>query len=124
MAKRQISSEQVSEALNLLLAAGFVSTGKGRPAKEAKPIAPALAKALGITERRARQLIARRRTPTGLSQVPAGKAAAVAKAARLQMQQALGTKVDLRDHAGVGTVVVHYSGYRQLEDLMRRMGAL
>lgn len=45
-------------------------------------------------------------------------------AARLQLQQALGTKVGLSDEAGVGTVVVHYSGYAQLEDLMRKMGAL
>lgn len=87
-------------------------------------MAPALADALDISERRARQLIARRLLPPGTTVVPSARTSAVVRAARNQFQQALGTKVDLRDEGGVGTVVVHYSGYAQLEELMRKMGAL
>lgn len=120
-----ISADRVNEVYDRLLAQGFVPARVGRQRKQTKPLAPALAAALGISERRARQLVARRNLPPGSQRRPVSdRTRAAAKAVREQLQQALGTKVELRDDGGVGTIKIHYSGYAQLEGLMRRMGAV
>lgn len=120
--KPHLAAGDVSGAIELLTAQGYSHQTVGRPRKGSRPLAPALAAQLGISARRARQLLARRRAPTGSA--PTARASAVLRAARLQLERALGTKVDLVDDRGVGTVVVHFSGYAHLEGLMRQFGAL
>lgn len=122
--KPQLSAATVNEAYERLVAQGFSPSSKGRPRAGARPLSPALAAALGITERRARQVIARRTLPPGTPRVSSARAQAAARAVREQLQRALGTKVELDDHAGVGTIKVHYSGYAQLQALLGSMGAL
>ena len=67
---------------------------------------------------------ARRNVPPGTERVATDRSKSAAKAVRLQLQQALGTKVEIDDDAGVGVITVHYSGYGQLQDVLKRMGAL
>jgi len=42
---------------------------------------------------------------------------------RLRLQRALGTKVELRHKAGVGTLTVHFSSFDALDALLARVGA-
>ena len=122
--RRHLSSSVVNAAYERLLREGFVVASAGRPPAGSRPLAPALATALGITDRRARQLIARRRLPSGTQRAASERTHAAAAAVRLQLQRSLGTKVELNDDGGVGVIRVHYSGYAQLQDLLGRMGAL
>lgn len=118
--KRRLQPGEFVAAVDRLIAAGCVAK-PGKPAAGSRALGPALAEELGLTLRRVRQLLAKSRLPPGSkSNVTPSPAL---KAGRMALQRSLGTKVDLVEQRGIGTIVVHFAGYEQLEELMKRLGA-
>jgi hypothetical protein len=108
------------ELVQQLLAQGFVNR-RGRPRTGQKPLGPELERRLGLSPRRVRQLLAAARTPPGSKPAQAMSGAAIA--VKESLRRALGTKVDFEHSGGVGRIVVHFSGYEHLDDLLKRLGA-
>lgn len=118
--RQRLQPGEFAAVADKLMAAGCVAR-PGKPAAGERALGPALAQELGISLRRVRQLLAKSRLPAGAKQ--RSNESAALKAGRLALQRALGTKVDLNDQRGIGTIVVHFAGYEQLEELMGKLGA-
>ncbi len=118
--RQRLQPGAFAAAVDRLRAAGCVDR-PGKPAAGERALGPALAAELGLTLRRVRQLLAKARLPPGSKASPAPSPAL--KAGRMALQRSLGTKVDLQEQRGVGTIVVHFAGYEQLEELMAKLGA-
>ena len=117
----KLDQTRVDRVLKDLLAQGF-STRRGRPRQGDKPLVPALAASLGITPRRAQQIVAAANAAGSPERTE--RARAVVVALRRQLEAALTTRVEVKDVGGTGTIVLHYDSYRHLESLMRRMNVL
>ena len=117
----KLDQTRVDRVLMDLLAQGF-STRRGRPRQGDKPLVPALAASLGITPRRAQQIVAAANAAGSPERTE--RARAVVVALRRQLEAALTTRVEVKDVGGTGTIVLHYDSYRHLESLMRRMNVL
>lgn len=137
-ATRQGPREPVSQAafnatVEELLSQGFTER-RGKPKTGERPLGPALAERFGLQIRQVRVLLRRRRAPFSKASVlprPAAGAPPAAPpretpavyAARMKLQRALGTRVELHDQSATGIVVIHWSGYAHLEELMTKLGA-
>lgn len=128
-----VSQAAFNAAVEELLALGFTDR-RGKPKTGERPLGPALAERFHLQIRQVRVLLRRRRAPFAKGSVlprPAsgGPPVAPAKetpavyAARMKLQRALGTKVELHDQSATGVIVVHWSGYAHLEELMAKLGA-
>jgi ParB family chromosome partitioning protein len=83
----------------------------------------------GLSVRQTEALVARARQPAEDAAKPAKKEkkeheeTPAERDVRMRLQRALGTRVELRHKNGVGSVVVHFSGFDALDALLSRMGA-
>ncbi len=87
----------------------------------------------GLSVRQTEALVARARQPEDASSTDAAPKTKKEKQereetpaerdVRMRLQRALGTRVELRQKNGVGTLVVHFSGFDALDALLAKVGA-